>query len=134
LFFILATVAYAINTTTPPTGGSGSDEETHASAGGPIARYSEQPNLAQPEQVEILSPSTPQSPGAQENHGFSTSPSMENPGLATSPSLEMARHQEAAQSLNGHDDSSPTARGSQQAQQQEADGGGQPTAEEDEER
>lgn len=108
-----------------------SDEERQSMHNSPPTRYVIQPDLAQPEEVQILSPSsstpatspvaalTP-SDGAHTNAAFSTSPSINNE-LSSSPTTnETDMHQEAAASLNGdHSDSSNSQLNEQRPAQQQ---------------
>jgi len=115
-----STVMYLINTVTddeaPGTTASSPVEDSERQSGmnSPPARYSEQPTLlTQPGEVEIVSPSSPpvQSPSNEGGHA--------NSGFTTSPSLDdHARHQEAAQSLNGDHSTPPTNTRQQQQGQQ----------------
>ena len=107
-----------------------SDEETQSMHNSPPSRYVVQPDLAQPEEVQILSPSSTTSAtspiavlspgdGAHTNAGFSTSPSIANALSSSPPANDTDMHQEAAASLNGDHSESSTPRLNDQRHQQQ---------------
>lgn len=125
-----------------------SDEETQSMHNSPPSRYVVQPDLAQPEEVQILSPSSTTSAtspiavlspgdGAHTNAGFSTSPSIANALSSSPPANDTDMHQEAAASLNGDHSESSTPRLNdqrhQQQQQQQQQGRRPPPQEEEQE-
>ena len=124
-FQLSATIMYGLAANDSASGGSDDESQPMTS---PPSRYTIQPDLAQPEEVQILSPSSSNgatSPivrlttepldGAHSNAAFSTSPSIEN-GLSSSPT---DRHQEAAASLNGDHSREPSPPRQQNQQQQQ---------------